>query len=233
MSGPRPEQPKYAAIRDEIREMVTALPVGQSLPPERELAERWGVARMTVRQAIAEVAQEGLLHTVHRHGHRRAPDPIPLRVRLGSFAQAVEAHHTQVTTEVLELTARPAAPPPVRGFLGEADLIMFRRLRLGDGVPLALETAWLLADVLPEPTPEMLAGSVYQQLRAHGSLPDTGEEVVRADLPTAEEAKLLKVIRSRPVFRLSRRAASGGRPVEYAEAVLPADRYELCFPLQH
>jgi GntR family transcriptional regulator len=150
---------------------------------------------------------------------------------LGSFAQAVREHHAEVSTEVLEWSDRSIPPERVRQFLGDGERVLVRRLRLGDGVPLALESAWLLRGLIPEPTAELLSGSLYDLLDTEGSLPDAGEEAVRADLPTADEARALKVSRSRPVFRLSRRAFRGGRPVEYAEAVLPADRYELWFPL--
>ena len=226
---------KHAAIRDELRAMVLDLAVGEPLPAERVLAQRWGVARMTVRQAIAALAREGLVRSVHGRGNLRAPQPLQLRVRLGSFADAVRAQHLEPSTRPIECVPDSDPPAAVQQFLrldeGEAAL-RIRRLRLGNGVPLALERTWLPAQLVGDVTEQVLADSLYHYLEPRGLLPDSGEESVVAGLPDEEEVRLLDVAPSRPVLRLLRRALAAGRPVEYAEAVFPADRYELWFPLR-
>lgn len=226
--------PKHAGIRDELRMLVLNLAVGEPLPPERVLAQRWGVARMTVRQAIAALVREGLIRPVHRRGNLRAPEPLQLRVRLGSFADAVREHDLEPSTRPLECVRDAAPPAIVRKFLrlgtGEPAW-RIRRLRLGDDVPLALERTWLPVTLLPDISEELLSGSIYGHLQRLGLLPDSGEESVIASLPDDDEVRLLDIAASRPVLRLVRRALSAGRAVEYAEAVFPADRYELWFPL--
>ncbi len=203
---------KHEAIRDELRHMVLDLAPGDPLPAERVLAERWGVARMTVRQAIAALAREGLVLTLHGRGNLRAPQPLQLRVRLGSFADALREH------QFLRLDGKPA--------------MRVRRLRLGDEVPLALERAWFPAAEVSDLTEQHLASSLYQYLDGRGLLPDSGDETVIAGLPDDDEVRQLDIPSSRPVLRLTRRALTGGRPIEYAEAVFPADRYQLWFPLK-
>lgn len=64
---------KHAAIRDRLREIVLQLAPGEPLPAERQLAEQWGVARMTVRQAIAALARDGLVRSIHGRGNLRSP----------------------------------------------------------------------------------------------------------------------------------------------------------------
>src|SRR5262245_2738976 len=229
----RAESSKHAAIRDELRTMVLGLAPGDPLPAERVLAERWGVARMTVRQAIAALSREGLVRSVHGRGNLRAPEPLQLRIRLGSFADAIREHDLEPSTVPIECVRDDKPPAPVATFLdlaGQA-AVRIRRLRLGDGVPLALERAWFPADLVPDLTAEHLALSLYHYLDERGLLPDSGEESVIAGLPDAEEVHRLDIPSSRPVLRLTRRALTAGRPVEYAEAVFPADRYELWFPL--
>lgn len=224
---------KHAAIRDELRTMVQALDPGDPLPAERVLAERWGVARMTVRQAIAALSREGLVRSVHGRGNLRAPEPLQLRVRLGSFADAMREHHLEPTTVPIECVRDTDPPVPVADFLElkRRPAVRIRRLRLGDGVPLALERAWFPAELVPDLTEEDLVSSLYHYLDEHGLLPDSGEESVVAGLPEAEEVRRLDMPSSRPVLRLVRKAFTGDRPIEYAEAVFPADRYELWFPL--
>lgn len=73
--------------------------------------------------------------------------------------------------------------------------------------------------------------SLYTWLSERGHVPDSGEETVVVGFPTASEQQHLAISPGTPIVRLTRRAFAAGVPVEYAEAVLPADRYELWFPL--
>lgn len=225
---------KYAQIREDLRAMVLALPVGASLPAERVLAERWGVARMTVRQAIAELAREGLVRSVRGSGNIRVHEPMVLRVRLGSFADAVREHGMVPSTRLIELVEDSEPPAEVAAFLGSSaadPARRVRRLRLGDDIPLALERTWLPAALVPDLTADLAADSLYHYLEDRELLPTAGEESVVASLPDGEEARLLAMAPSRPVLRLVRLALANGRPTEYAEAVFPGDRYQLWFPV--
>ncbi|MFY0405979.1 GntR family transcriptional regulator [Solicola sp. PLA-1-18] len=221
---------KHAVLADRLRELVADLTPGAALPSERRLAEQWGVARMTVRQALAALAREGLVVSHQGRGHLRAPDTLRLSVRLGSFADALRSHDLSPSTTVLHHAVEPA-PAHVVETLGEVTTLHVHRLRLGDDVPLAVEHAWFPASLVADPGTDALAGSLYDHLDGLSLLPDAGEETVTAALPTPEEARLLAMHESRPVLRLVRRATSGGVAVEHAEAVFPADRYELGFPL--
>ena len=225
---------KPTPVREALRSLVLALAPGERLPSARALAQDWGVARMTVRQAIAALAREGLIRTVHGSGSIREPEPIPLRVGLGSFAEAVMRHGMRPSTRLLERVEDTDPPAAVREFLALAPgevALRVRRLRLGDDVPLALERTWLPRDLVPDLDDDAAAGSLYDHLARHGLLPDSGEELVRADLPDEQEARLLGMSVSRPVLRLTRRSMHQSQLVEYAEAVFPSDRYELVFAL--
>lgn len=231
--GPVTDQSEKRPFREGLREQVLALAPGERLPAERALAEQWGVARMTVRTAIAALAREGLVRTVHGSGSTRVAPPVSLQVRLGSFAAAVEAQGLRPGTRLLELGVDPDPPAGAVEHLGADGLpaLLVRRLRLGDDLPLALEEAWLPRHLFPDLDEAAAAGSLYAHLAAHDLLPDAGEETVRADLPDPEEVRLLGISASRPVLRLSRRATVRGTAVEYARAVFPGDRHELMFSL--
>lgn len=225
----RADQP----IRDLLRTRVAELEPGQRLPPERELAREYGVARMTLRGVIAELAREGLVRSVHGSGTWRSPTPIPLRVQLGSFAHALSVQGVHTRTELLtdEVAAAPEPAATVLGLGPGQPARHLRRLRIGDDVPLALESAWFRAELVEELGPEEATGSLYGFLERRDLLPDHGYETVTAGLPGPEECRLLALAPGRPVLRLERRALHGTLPVEYATAVFPADRYELHFPL--
>ncbi len=230
----RPGTAKHVAVRDRLREIVLELAPGDPLPAERALAEQMGVARMTVRQAVAGLAREGMVRSIHGRGNLRAPDPLQLRVRLGSFADALREHDLEPMTRTLECTLDDDPPQEVGEFLRldeDNRAMRLRRIRFGNALPLALERTWLPAALVPELTEEALTGSLYHFLEPRGLLPDSGEESVVADLPDRHEVQLLHIAASRPVLRLVRKALHAGDPVEYAEAVIPADRCELWFPV--
>lgn len=221
-------------VLERLRELVDAVDVGDRLPGERELAERLGVARMTVRSALQHLATEGVVRTVHGRGTVRLPPPMTVRVRLGSFAEAVRAQGLVPSTRVLELVRDPDPPEEVRRFLrlspGRA-ATRLRRLRCGDDLPLALERSWLLPSLTRGLSEDLAATSLYDFLASRDLRPDSGEERVTAGLPTEEECRLLELSATRPVLRLTRLASRQGRPVEFSEATFPADRHELTFPL--
>lgn len=230
----RPLASKKAVVEQRLRDLVDNLEVGAALPTERVLAERWAVARMTVREAIATLTREGRLHAARGKGTFVQPLPIALRVQLGSFAAELERARLNPTTVTLDCRRDQEPPPEARRHLrlrAGSGAAYIERLRLGDGEPLALERAWFplrFGRRLLHGTPP---DSTARWLEELGFAPDAGEEAVSAGAPHPEEARLLQVPVAATVIRLVRRATRDGRPVEYSQAVLPASRYELWFPL--
>lgn len=230
---------KHEVIREQLRAQVMALDPGDRLPPERQLSSQLGVARMTVRQAIAGLVREGVVTPVHGKGNLRSADPLRVRVQLWSFTETVRTQGLEPSSRALEWSDDADPPAAAQEFFGTASaggrgsrmLRRSRRLRLGDGNPLAIEEAWFPPGRVPALTEEVLAGSLYAFLRQSGVLPDSGEETVTVGLPTEQEAKLLDIASTRPLLRLTRRAFAHGEPIEYAQAALPGDRFELAFPL--
>ncbi|GEM_PF-11610 len=225
---------KKHRVRADLESLVAAMRPGEMLPTERALAEQWGVARMTVRNAIGALVREGRLRSEQGRGTFVQPAPIALRVRLGSFAAEIARAHLTATTTTLGRREDDDPPEPVREHLGLQPgqaAVRIDRLRLGDDIPLALERAWFPVSI----GRSLLTGdsptSLYTWLESLGRLPDAGEESVGAGFPHDDEAGHLAITTSTPVIRLTRRATAGGEPVEYAEAVLPASRYQLWFPL--
>lgn len=231
---PRAVATKHEWLRGQLRARIAELPPGSALPTERALAGEFGVARMTVRNAIGSLVREGLLRPEQGRGTFVQAQPLELRVRLGSFADAVRRAHLHPSTTTLCCVLDDDPPAAVRHHLrvrrGRA-VARLERLRLGDDSVLAVERTWLPQRIAAG----LLAGeepaSLYGYLEARGVLPDAGEEAVSAGLPDESESRHLRINASVPVIRLTRRAFTANRPVEYAEAVLPAHRYVLWFPL--
>lgn len=225
---------KREIVEQRLRDLIDELDVGAALPTERALATQWGVARMTVREAISTLRREGRLRATQGRGTFVQPPPIALRVQLGSFAAELGRAHLDATTMTLDRRRDPEPPQDVRRHLRlrpGAATAYIERLRLGDGQPLALERAWFPARFVRSLVRDEPPDSTFEWMEEQGIAPDAGEESVSAGPPHPDEARLLQLPTTATVIRLTRRSTRSGRPVEFSQAVLPASRYELWFPL--
>ena len=204
------------------------------LPPESELAIRFGVNRHTVRAAIAALAHEGVLHSVQGSGtfarrRKRLVYPIGARTR---FSAGFEGQTRDRQTQLLD-HAREAAGAEVADALGIAvnDEVMRLDLRgTADGMPVSRATSWFAAVRFPtivatyletrSVTAALAALGVNDYLRA-----STGVEARHADEADASELQLapgaiVLVTRALNVDR-------DGAPVHFSITRFPADRVEL------
>jgi GntR family transcriptional regulator len=138
-------QPKYLRIHAHLRDRITSgrWPVGSALPPQRELADEFGVSLMTLRQAIQLLIDDGLVGTRHGSGTYVAARYAYDLGHLRSFASDLAAQGAQITTRLL--AADTVTPPEeVDARLGgPAAVLRLRRLRLVGGQPLIVQTSYL------------------------------------------------------------------------------------------
>ena len=137
-------QPLYLRVYRLIADEIASgnLGPGDRLPSERELTDRLGVSRATVRRALGELATDGLVEASAGRGSFVATGPLvePPNALL-SFTELGSRHGLQATARVLRLESRPppsrrprrSASPP------GADLVELERLRLLDAVPVAVD----------------------------------------------------------------------------------------------
>lgn len=226
---------KYVRVRDYLRSMVThELGVGDPIPSERLLCERFGVSRMTVRQAVDALVVEGLLVREQGRGTFVAPTKLDLEVRLASFGEEMQRRGMVPSSRVLAAEVVQATPDVADALdLLPGELVSFLyRVRYADGEPMAVEQSWLPSRLAPGLFDEGVPESIYGQLRRRGLDPDWGEDTVAASEADAQDADLLDIDPGTAVLRLTRRTFAGETACVYSRSAYRADRYVLWVPLR-
>jgi len=219
---------KHVQVREYVRSLVAGAAPGSPAPSERELVHRFGVARMTVRQAMDALVVEGLLERIPGRGTfvarpRRAPS------RLTSFGEEMARRGMLAESQTLLARREQAGPGVARALsLTEGDAVIhWRRLRRADGVPMCIEDAYLNEVLIPGFLQTGMPTSLYDALASRGLRPTWAEDSINADAAGDEEAQLLEIEPGTPVLRHSRRALVGEKAVEVSRSVYRSDRFTL------
>jgi len=190
--------------------------------------QRFGVARMTVRQAMDALVSEGLLERMPGRGTFVAR-PRRRVGRLTSFTEDMERRGMLAESQTL-LARREQAGPGVAKALGITPgdaVIHWKRLRHADNSPMCVEDAYLNEVLLPGFLQTAMPTSLFDALSARGLRPTWAEDAISADKANAEEANLLQVQAGAPVLVVARRALAGEKPVEVSRSVYRNDRFTL------
>ena len=203
---------------------------GDQLPPERELAGRYGCSLITVRRALTELTREHRLERTRGRGTFVTRPPIELELDGAmSFTEEMQVRGRDPQTRVVSSRTKPADPPVAAalGLPAEAPVFYLERLRLADGEPLLLEEVCLSADRFPGLlAADLEANSLYDLLTTRYAT-----RVVRARewlepiaLPR-REARLLGVRAGKPALLVEGIGFDqAGSPVEYARSYVRGDR---------
>lgn len=236
MLDPGSPVPLYQQLKTALRRSVESgvWQPNQAIPPERELIDRFGVSRITVRQALADLEAEGLLYRRHGKGtfvaeRQRAPIAESL-AELTGHLEELQLRGLAPDVKVLALRRCPlpadvaealARPPGAEGWF------LYRLVRV-DGVPLMLSEVYLPVDLGLVPEPEVVqAVGMAQYLTDHGHVPVRGLQRIGAQAALAGEAELLGLEPGAPVLRVIRTIVGPqDRPVVWLRTLYRADRYE-------
>ena len=218
-------------LRDEIREKKPESGVYQ-LPSENELCRLHGLTRATVRHALDVLEREGWVYREKGKGSFAATRRVEHELsHLVSTTEAMKRRGWSMTTEVIGVRKTPA-PSYVGKELeldAETGIYELRRLRIVDGSPLSVQTAYLPQTLCPDLEENDLSVSLYRLLEGrYGLRLWTGHETLRARGATAEEARLLQTKKGAPLMYCERTTyCSTGTAVEYLEAAWRGDRYDF------
>jgi GntR family transcriptional regulator len=238
------KQPKYKQIADDLRAAITAgeYGPGDRIPGENVLSADYGVAVMTVRQAMTTLKNEGLVEARKGAGvFVRSFKPIRRRgiqrLARDQWGSGRSIWSTDESREVIvDQISVTEEPPPQRISrtlgLTEGDAVCVRSRRfLVAGRPVMLATSYLSSALVagsPITQQDTGPGGTYARLADLGHGPVHYQEEVRARMPSTEEAKRLSMAGSSPVITVARTAFNADRQaVEVNEMTMDAASYVL------
>src|SRR5512144_335006 len=168
---------KHVQVREYVRGLIDGAEPGSPAPSERELVQHFGVARMTVRQALDALVSEGLLERVPGRGTFVARAKIDVQVRLSSYTEEMGRRGMKPGSRTLLARMESAGPGVARALeIAEGDKVVhWQRLRLADGIPMCIEDAYLADSILPKFLDQALPDSLYVELQRRDLLPTWGE----------------------------------------------------------
>lgn len=228
-------QLRYRRVQDSLAEEIRrdGRPPGSALPPERALAEHFGVSRVTLRRALAELERAGVISRAAGKGWAVAGSRIGEPPNeLMSFSEMACSRGLSASARVITKRVRPATIDEAEtfGLAPGAALFDLERLRLMDDVPILLDRARIpLAWVPGLDDLDFSNRSLYAVLEErYGLRPARARFTAEAIAAGAREAALLGLERGEPLLRCHQLTEDGtGRFIELSEMLYRGDRYRF------
>ena len=232
--------PLYLQLASLIRRCISSglLKPGDHLPSEAELCQHFSISRSTVRQALGELDEQGLILRRQGLGSFVAEPKLYRRSEnIYSFTAEATAMGRKPGSKLLSFEIiRPSAE--IRRLLELSDenveVYRFTRIRLVDELPLMLETSYYPCYIYPSLTPELLqTHSFYSLLFERGIVPGTATDVYEAIRLDKTEAELLETKPGSAGFNHQRITRSeDGMVFELTQSIMRGDRTKLEVTLQ-
>ncbi|CDQ21060.1 transcriptional regulator, GntR family [Halobacillus karajensis] len=226
--------PLYYQIEEYLKRKIEEreFGVGELIPSERELSERFQVSRMTVRQAVTNLVNAGVLYREKGKGTFVAERKIEQPLKgLTSFTEDMRQRGMSSSSKLIAFEAM-VAPGEIREKLklkDEEEIYCVRRIRMADRKPMAIETTFMPVKLLPGLTEKIAKGSIYHYVEQElGMAISHARQMIEARAADEEQAHLLDILPQSPVLHIERSSLlSKGIPFEVVRSTYRADRYSF------
>jgi GntR family transcriptional regulator len=239
----------YRDLAADLRRRIAdgEFPAGSTLPRIEDLEAEFGLSRQTVRAAIAELANEGLVTPIRKRG-TVVRDRSTIRIPLSRYGNVLEPGGTKGPWEsacaaqgldgrmkVIGVEREPATDELAALLeVSPGTELVHRRRHALIGEDIAqIQNVWYVAELAERAGiagTGKVVGGVFGALTAAGTPPFTADERVNGRMPTLDEANELKIGAGVPLLAVERITRSADRQVlEVLRVVAPADRTELLY----
>jgi len=224
--------PLYFQVATRIETAIRsgAVPPGSRLENEIAIGERIGLSRPTVRRAIQDLVDKGLLVRRRGIGTQVVQGQVTRQVELTSLYDDLRRSHHDPGTRVLHRDVRPASEQVATslGVALDADVLYVRRQRSTDGVPVAILENYLPVEFSDVTTEQLEERGLYQILRGRGVTIRIAKQRIGARSARGDESDLLDIDRGGPVLTTERIAYDdSGRAVELGLHCYRPDMYSF------
>ncbi|MEN6393178.1 MAG: GntR family transcriptional regulator [Anaerolineaceae bacterium] len=234
--------PLYVKIRENLREAIKRgeYKQGEKLPSEDELAIKYGVSRMTVRQGIMDLIDEGLVYRRHGVGTFVAlPHLERDHSRLTNFFESAAKNGINVSARILTMEVIPAKQKIASELhIEEGDsVIHIKTLRYTEDVPVTVHDAFvphkLFAPILTRDLKTLESQHLWTILESYGYRLKRAVQRLEAREAGEEIAELLNIYSNAPILYKERTAyADDGTPIEFIFCYNRGDMYSLTVTLE-
>lgn len=222
--------PLWARVLADLRGRLEVGEFAERFPGDAELVEHYGVSRHTVREAVRRLQTEGLLE--RRRGQGSFVTGLHIEQPVGTLYSLFRSiEQTGVAQESVVRFLEERRDDKAEAVLGCSGqpLVYLERLRLADGVPIALDCSWLPAALAwPLLKVDFRHTALYEQLAERCDVRLTsGWERIRPVLADRAQRQLLDIDERQPVFAIERFGLQGTTPVEWRHGVVRGDRFSF------
>lgn len=231
--------PMYVKIREALRQQIVqgAIKRGERLPSEHELALQFGVSRMTVRQGISDLIDEGLVYRRHGVGTFVAyPHLDRDHTRLTNFFDRSKGNGVNARATVLALEVIPAKQKVAKALdinVGD-QVIRVKTLRFANNLPITIHDAHIPHEQFSRLLNENLeVQNLWSLFEQYGYKVKRAIERIEARQANKELAKLMGIKKGAPILYKERTVyAENGTPVEFTYCYNRGDIYSLTVSLE-
>lgn len=226
--------PIYIQIHDQIKDKIENgfWKIGDRLPSERELSLQFGVSRMTLRQAIQTLADEGILERKIGSGTYVARQKVQEKMSgTTSFTEIMKSQGREPSSKVVSyfLTAPSSSEMEKLNLSKEEQILRMERIRFADDIPICFEIASIPEKLIREYSKAEITKSFYQTLEEKGGKKlGSASQTVSAMLASEQIAEYLQVKRGDAILRVRQISRlEDGTPFEYVRTQYVGNRFEF------
>lgn len=227
-------KPVYIEIHNDIQEKIenNTWLIGKRIPSERILSEMYNVSRMTLRQAIQILVEEGILNKIPGSGTYVANQKIQEKMSgVTGFTDIMIAEGKIPSSKTMLFKEVNATFNEAEELKIDSNkkVLRMERIRYGDQIPICYEITTIRLDVLQGISQDEISRSLYQALNEKKGLkPKNAKQYISAILATKQISEYLDIKINEPVLKLRQTSyLDDGTPFEYVQSQYAAERFEF------